>query len=331
MNIFVDPVFEPTYREHPIVLVDIGARGGPKQNWLPARRHLRTIGFEPDPEEFRRLSEVGTASPSDLLLDVALHSRREPINLFVARDRGLTSCFPPNHAFLQAFPEASRFDTAARAQVAADSLDAVLLAHGTPEVDFLKIDTQGSELLVLQGASGTLGRSAVGVEVEVEFAPIYAGQPLFADVDPVLRAHGFQLFDLRPCYWKRTAGRDLGGPYGQIIWADALYFKTVEAIAAAAAREASPKSKVLRAVSIVLLYGYVDYALEIVRESTGILGPDERALIEGRLRRDGVARGLLPRFPGKRTLAAALRRVARWLTDPDGGWSVGEGKTGNLP
>ena len=82
-------------------------------------------------------------------------------------------------------------------ELAVDTLDHQLERHGLDDVDFIKVDTQGSELFVLQGASQVLGQHVVGVEVEVEFASIYGGQPLFADVDRHMREHGFDLFDLR--------------------------------------------------------------------------------------------------------------------------------------
>jgi hypothetical protein len=60
----------------------------------------------------------------------------------------------------------------------------------TTGADFLKIDVQGGELLVLQGALERL-RDVLVVHTEVEFLPLYKKQPLFADIDSFLRAQGF--------------------------------------------------------------------------------------------------------------------------------------------
>ncbi len=51
--------------------------------------------------------------------------------------------------------------------------------------DFLKIDVQGATLLVLQNGLQVL-EGVLVVHTEVEFAPIYTGQPLFGEYQPSL-------------------------------------------------------------------------------------------------------------------------------------------------
>ena len=332
-DIFIDPRFEEEYARQPIVLADVGARGGLKRNWSAASPHLRVIGFEPDEREYRRLVEDGTRDEKRaVFIHAALHDRPGTLSLRVARDRGLSSMFEPNRELIDRFPDAARFDTTDVQAVHADTLDRLVAERGLTDIDFIKADTQGSELFVLQGAGATLSSAVVGVEVEVEFAPIYKDQPLFAEVDVFLRGRGFSLFDLRPCYWKRAAGRDLGGPYGQIIWADALYLKNVAAIQpnVAALPAESRKSKVLRAISIAVLYGSYDYAVEISRALGAVFTDDERALVERRLYEGGRTRGGVPPFPGRRRVAGALRKLWRIFRLRNDGWSVSDAGIGNV-
>ena len=51
--------------------------------------------------------------------------------------------------------------------------------------DYLKIDVQGGELDVLKGAQRVL-KDVIAVHCEVEFAPVYRDQPLFAEIDTLL-------------------------------------------------------------------------------------------------------------------------------------------------
>jgi protein O-GlcNAc transferase len=94
------------------------------------------------------------------------------------------------------------------------------------DVDFIKLDVQGAELIILQNALRILPEVLL-IQVEVEFVPLYRDQPMFADVDVFLRASGFQFhaFDglcgrafkpLLPATGPYT-------PFRQVLWADALY------------------------------------------------------------------------------------------------------------
>jgi hypothetical protein len=250
----------------------------------------------------------------------------------VTRDPGLSSMFEPNRPLLDAFPETERFNVVDVRRVDADTLDSQLQANGIDDVDFVKADTQGSELFVLEGAAGALAAHAVGVEVEVEFTPLYKGQPLFADVDVFMRGLGYHLFDLRPCYWKRAAGWSAGGSYGQIVWADALYLKSVETLRAATAPLPGElrKSKILRAISVALLYGYCDFALEITASASDALTIEERSAIDHRIRIGAASASAWRSLPGRRGLAAVLRRLWRICRIPHEGWSVSDPEIGNL-
>ncbi len=109
--------------------------------------------------------------------------------------------------------------------VATVPLDDCLAAHGVPRADFLELDTQGSELEILAGAERALHDTVVGIQAEVEFAPMYVHQPLFADVDAFLRARGFQLYDLSR-YRARRGTVDAATPTrGQLLWGHALYLR----------------------------------------------------------------------------------------------------------
>jgi protein O-GlcNAc transferase len=97
-------------------------------------------------------------------------------------------------------------------------------------VDYIKIDVQGAELSVFQGASTAL-RTALFIHTEVEFAELYEGQPLFAEVDQHLRNAGFQFHtfvglgqrSFKPMIFQNNINAGLR----QILWADALYIRDV--------------------------------------------------------------------------------------------------------
>jgi hypothetical protein len=95
------------------------------------------------------------------------------------------------------------------------------------DVDFIKVDAQGYELEIMRHGVATLAKALV-IECEVEFVPLYRGQPLFGDVQCFLREHGFMLHKLID-----VAGRPFRPfnppnpflPMSQVLWADAIFVR----------------------------------------------------------------------------------------------------------
>lgn len=254
-------------------LVDIGARGDADPRWRMLGDRLALIGFEPDREECRRLNSA-SGGRSTFLPD-ALSDRPQEITWHLGRSPGTSSCYKPDPRFLSRFPDAARFDVMEERRLAARTLDEATAGRGP--VDFIKLDTQGYEHKILSGGGERL---AEAFGLEVEFSPLYEGQPLFSDVDAAVRKLGFALFDLRPCYWKRTTRPCRGA--GQLIFADALYFKDP------VASQVLPRNPAA-ALAICVLYGKFDYAVELalfLREREVYTG-EEHSRIESLLR--GVA------------------------------------------
>lgn len=112
-----------------------------------------------------------------------------------------------------------------KTEVETKRLDDIPEVAGT---DFLKLDVQGAELMILEGGTQLL-EDVVVIHTEVEFAPLYVGQPLFADIDGFLRSQGFVLHR-----FNGLAGRafkpflkdnDPGAPLSQTLWGDAVFIK----------------------------------------------------------------------------------------------------------
>ena len=76
-----------------------------------------------------------------------------------------------------------------------ETLDNLIVSGICPPPDLLKLDVQGYELQVLQGAIRTLSR-VQGVIAEVSFFPFQTGMPVFHEVVAYLADAGFAVYDI---------------------------------------------------------------------------------------------------------------------------------------
>lgn len=176
--------------DHRLHVVDIGARGGWPPRWVPWRQWVTLIGFEPDCDEWARLTR--SSSAHEMYIQRALYREDAEVVFYHTRDPNCSSLYPPNHELVARLrPDYDRMDVIGSEPILATTLDRALEDSGRTSVEFIKLDTQGSELDILIGGRRTIGGDVLGIEVEVEFLPLYKDQPLFADVHRFLATNGF--------------------------------------------------------------------------------------------------------------------------------------------
>ncbi len=252
----------------PLVIVDVGARGGLQAHWRPIADYVTWVGFEPDARSADALTAADVPARSHILR-TALSDVRGRVTLHCTRDAGDSSLLRPNKPFLQQFGRPERFEVASSVEIEADTLDAQLATIDLTRVDVLKLDTQGSELAILRGAVDTLTRGVLAVDIEVEFSPMYEDQPLFAEVDQFLRPFELQLVDLAPRRWPFAAGEHLHLARGPVVWAEAVYLPTIERLAREIGASAPDgrSRRVAKACLVALLYGLPDYAMALIERT----------------------------------------------------------------
>jgi FkbM family methyltransferase len=74
-------------------------------------------------------------------------------------------------------------------------LDTLVLENNLPFPDFLKLDTQGSELLILEGAAECMKKAKV-ILLEVSIHEYNKNAPLIADVLAFMKERKFLMFDI---------------------------------------------------------------------------------------------------------------------------------------
>jgi FkbM family methyltransferase len=180
--------------DRPLVVLDVGCRWGLDARWLGLGRHARLIGFDADADECLRLRN-DAAPHAGTYVAAALGAEPGPARLYLTAEPACSSLYPPDPELLAERPEVAGTSLRGSAVVDVTTLDSWASAAGVGEVDFIKLDVQGSELDVLRGAPRLLA-TVRALDIEVEFNPLYQGQPLFGDVDRFLRERGFVLWRL---------------------------------------------------------------------------------------------------------------------------------------
>jgi FkbM family methyltransferase len=213
-----------------VQILDIGAMatGGERYQPLLESGLAQVTGFEPNPAEFARLKD----RPGPYRYLPHFLGSGGTATFHLTRYPGCSSLLPPDPKVIDLFMTIGCADPGGNFHVQkTEAIDTVRLDDIKPPltIDFLKVDTQGYELEILRNGTATLTNTLV-IECEVEFVPLYRGQPLFGDIQCFLREHGFMLHKLID-----VAGRPYRPfnppnpfmPMSQLLWADAIFVRDV--------------------------------------------------------------------------------------------------------
>ncbi len=205
-----------------ISVVDVGAAAidsPPPYLPLLADGLCRVVGFEPQTALWPEQTEFVKTYP-DIVGDGSEQT------LYVSDAPGMTGLYRPSPPMLDALCAKSaggeRWGKVVEEHKVTtrclDSMDEI------PRIDFLKMDCQGAEQLVIQGALEKLAK-AVCVHTEVSFVRLYDEQPLFRHVDRELSGLGFIFHTLAAGHLRRISPYVSAAPMRQIIQADAVYVR----------------------------------------------------------------------------------------------------------
>lgn len=191
-------------------VIDGGAAGG------ATIRRIREVfpravihAFEVLPQRLEQLHRKFDGDPAVTIHAAALGDAAEQLSFHITANRDSSSALRPAEV-----ARARHGDAVAVTQTI--TVDQVRLDDAIPgETHLLKLDLQGYELAALRGAERLLQRTPL-VLCEVEFVPLYEGQPLFGDIAAHLQQRGYRLHNLYDLWTLES---------GQLTSGEALFVK----------------------------------------------------------------------------------------------------------
>ena len=195
------------------MIVDGGAHtGNTTKEFLKKFESPEIFAFEAIPELSVKLSNRFSGTQGVTVFQKAIGAENRKVKFNILKHTSSSSILTPTEETFKLHGGES-MKTEKILDVDMVRLDSILPAG--KNIDILKLDLQGYELEALKGAIGILDKVKIIIS-EVEFIPLYNGQPLFSDLDIFLRNKGFRLFNFYHLYTF---------PNGQMDAGDALFIR----------------------------------------------------------------------------------------------------------
>jgi len=191
-------VFREIQRHYPAlqmrVMFDVGANIGQSALLYAGHFPNATIwAAEPTDNSFAALREASAALPGVRPIQAAFGEAAGTVRMT------MKSTWTRNHVTTAPLSDIVR-------EVRIHRLDEYCAAEGIEEINFLKIDTEGHDLEVLKGATGTLPRIDF-VQTEVSMNRYNRFHVPFQEVFDFMSDHGFMVYNL---YGLSFESRDIG-------------------------------------------------------------------------------------------------------------------------
>ncbi len=268
-----------------LAVVDAGARNGMIISPVFAQ-HAKIVAFEPNPEEYEKLAghrtdALGAGVPiaqfaHEEYHNCALWSREEERPFYITAGTGACTLMGetvgelPRRMWMEGRdkPYADLHTEVRRSlPMRCRPLDDVLGAEA--RVDYMKLDVEGAEAAILEGAEKLFARRAVlFIKTEFVFTPYYKVHPVLGHQHVFLHERGFRLIDLdleQPRYARdRTPIPPLADR--RLVYAGDAYFMLDPE------RGTLPPRDQYRMGLVAITQGFYSLGVSLIRDSAVVRG-----------------------------------------------------------
>ncbi|TWU28092.1 FkbM family methyltransferase [Bythopirellula polymerisocia] len=193
-------------RDHSIdCVLDVGANTGQyARNLRDLGYRGRIVSFEPMLKAYGTLIKNAASDRNWETLNIALGESSGEMTIKIAENSWSSSLLDVKDSHISAMSSARCVGSET---IEVKRLDDVLGGICKPgENIFLKIDTQGFEKQVLEGAQQSLPKIDM-LQIEMSFVELYENQALFVEMYELVCKQGFQLTCLEDLWWDQNTGQ----------------------------------------------------------------------------------------------------------------------------
>jgi FkbM family methyltransferase len=178
------------------VLLDIGASAAPPKIWSTLAQHSTYIGFDPDLREIHE--ELAGAFRRSVIVNEAVISDKgaNEVTFYLTASPYCSSTLEPEPVFITHWIYSNLFEVEKKTQVRANTIDSTINRLNVNHIDWIKTDSQGTDLRLFNSISPGVRSHVLAVDIEPGLVEIYKNEDLFTDVHQDFLHNGFWLSDV---------------------------------------------------------------------------------------------------------------------------------------
>lgn len=126
---------------------------------------------------------------------MALYSHSNEQTLYITKKKELSSLLKPNYTQiikLEYPSEIINWNIVSEEKIKTQSLESFLKKNNIKKIDYIKLDTQGTEFEIIKGLNNYINKVGI-IKIEVEFLELYKSQKLFPEIHKFLEKNNFKL------------------------------------------------------------------------------------------------------------------------------------------
>ena len=185
-----------SFHELGFVFVDIGASGSlpPRFEFLSSVADL--LRFDPDAREIETVGGENGRSVITINKAVVEDDRTE-IEFYLTKSPFCSSSLEPDFAKLKAFEYVKLFEFEKTVSVPAITLELAAQEAGLESLNWINLDTQGTELRIMKSLPPPTIRSVVAVDIESSLYAHYHGADTLPEIHKFMVDSGFWIAETR--------------------------------------------------------------------------------------------------------------------------------------